>query len=228
MNPREYLLQQFSNDHLNGPNNHQLDLYNKALDDFTYQKHKSIMAIAYSLKKMDKIHDLMYDYHEDLKMQQAKQFGTLWLWITISPKKEVKFLDFKKKVEQIANRKMFKEHFYVFEQRSKEKETAGEGFHSHLLLQRDLKYKQNKIIKNLKNSCKHITNVENHDIFNFHWCPEEYLKDKMEYMTGTKTGDEKDEKQLIDIVFRQNYNLSTYYTNASIPKETIQKAPSSP
>ena len=56
-----------------------------------------------------------------------------------------------------------------------------------------------------------MTNVNDFQIFNYHWCPQEYIEDKIEYMTGSKTGCEKDKKQLIDVIFRQKYNLNNYY-----------------
>lgn len=167
----------------------------------------------------------LLDERNSLREEQAKRLGTLWLWITVSPNPSVKFLDFKKKIDQTANRKMFSNFYYTFEQRASTIQELGKGFHSHMLLKRDMKYKQNKVIKNLKNSFKNITNTDNHQIFNFHWCPEEYLTDKIEYMSGTKTGKDKDKKQLMDIVFRQKNNLKEYYKcqDEKIKSLTTQK-----
>ena len=83
-----------------------------------------------------------------------------------------------------------------------------------------MKYKQNKIISNSKNTFKNLTNVENFDIFNYHWLPSEYLDDKKEYILGTKTGCEKEEKQFIDVLFREKKNLNNYYKKEWPEKST--------
>jgi len=214
----------------NEPIGDYMNIYQKAKDDFLYRKIQQNMTIAFELKKLSPIHDKLYDERQHLKEEQAKRLGTLWLWLTVSPNDKVKFPDFQKKITQFAQRKQFKEYFYVYEQRSKDPETAGQGFHCHLLLKRNISYKQNKIISNSKNSFKNMTNTNDFQIFNYHWCPDEYLNDKIEYMTGSKTGCEKDTKQLIDVLFRQKYNLSNYYTNGSeknsqaeTPKSSIQE-----
>lgn len=182
-----------------------------AYDEFLKQKIKTNLNIQYELDLISPYCTFLREQREELRQRQASKMGTLWLWLTISPKNDIDFETFRDKISTFAQRKMFDDHIYVFEQRGKTVETAGEGFHAHLLLKRNMKYKQNKIISNSKNTFKKITNVENHDIFNFHWCPEEYLNDKMEYILGTKTGKEKDIKQEIDIVFRQKKNLKEYY-----------------
>ncbi|AXQ65528.1 MAG: putative replication initiation protein [Circular genetic element sp.] len=182
-----------------------------AYDEFLKQKIKTNLNIQYELDLISPYCTSLRLQREDLRQRQASKMGTLWLWLTISPKNDIDFETFRDKISTFAQRKMFDDHIYVFEQRGKTVETAGDGFHAHLLLKRNMKYKQNKIISNSKNTFKKITNVENHDIFNFHWCPEEYLNDKQEYILGTKTGNEKDIKQEIDKIFRQNKNLKEYY-----------------
>jgi len=200
----------------NEPISDYMNIYQKAKDDFLYKKIQSNMTIAFELKKLSPIHNQIYDERQALREEQAQRLGTLWLWLTVSPHDKVQFTDFQKKVTQFSQRKMFKDFFYVYEQRGKNKEEIGKGFHCHFLLKRDIKYKQNKIISNSKNSFKNMTNINDFNIFNFHWCPEEYLKDKIEYMTGSKTGCEKDTKQLIDVLFRQKYNLNIYYNKDDV------------
>lgn len=182
-----------------------------AFDEFLKQKIKTNLNIQFELEQISPYCTELKRQRDNLRQKQAEKLGTLWLWLTINPKKDIEFEIFKKKIEQFAERKMFDDYLYVFEQRGKTEEEAGKGFHAHLLLKRNMKYKQNKIISNSKNTFKNLTNVENNEIFNYHWCPAEYLDDKIEYMTGEKTGCEKDIKQLIDVLFREKKNLNNYY-----------------
>lgn len=59
--------------------------------------------------------------------------------------------------------------------------------------------------------------MSNKNIFNVHTCPKKYLKDKYIYMTGLKTGDEKDIKQKYDIVFREKFKLKKIYFDSLEP-----------
>jgi hypothetical protein len=222
METYQYLLEKFNINHENGENNEHLAIYRKAADDFMYRKIQSNMSIAFELKKLSPLMDKLYDERQKLKEEQAKRLGTLWLWLTVSPNDKVLFEDFQKKVSQYAERKMFKDYFYVYEQRGQHKEEIGKGFHCHFLLKRNIMYKQNKIISNSKNSFKNMTEVNNFQIFNYHWCPDEYLKDKLEYMQDmNKHGQEKNSKQLMDILFRQEKNLNNYYKKECLEENSI-------
>lgn len=206
----------------NQPIGDYMNIYTKAKDDFLYRKIQQNLSIAFELKKLSPIHDIIYDERQRLKEEQAKRLGTLWLWLTVSPNEKVLFKDFEKKVSQFSQRKMFKDYFYVYEQRGQHKDEIGKGFHCHLLLKRNIMYKQNKIISNSKNSFKNMTKVNDFQIFNYHWCPEEYLKDKLDYMQDmNKHGQEKNSKQLMDILFRQEKNLKQYYKCQDDTKNTL-------
>lgn len=183
----------------------------QAFNEFLKQKIKGNLNIQFELDLISPYCTQIRKQRDELREKQAARLGTLWLWLTISPKKEIKLKEFLEKVEKFAERKMFEDYLYVIEQRGQSEEELGKGFHAHLLLKRSMKYKQNKIISNSKNTFKKMTNVDNHDIFNYHWCPEEYLKDKKEYILGTKTGCEKDKKQFFDVLFREKNNLNIYY-----------------
>lgn len=201
-------------------------LYNNAANDFLKKKFQTNMTLAFELKQMSPICDLLFEERQALKLLQAKKYGTLWLWLTISPKKTIIFEDFKKKIEKTANSKMFKDFYYVFEQRGKTNEEAGQGFHAHMLLMRNLDYKQSKVLYNLKQSYEKYSNVNDRNIFNFHWLHEEYFGDKVNYITGqNKDGEDKKEKQLIDVIFRQNYFLKEYYKKECLPSEENQNNP---
>ena len=71
--------------------------------------------------------------------------------------------------------------------------------------------------RDIKNSFKSITDVNNKSIFNVHACPKKYLKDKYTYMTSEKTGDKKDIKQKYDLVFRKKNNLNKIYFDSLEP-----------
>jgi len=145
--------------------------------------------------------------------KKANDRNQLFIWLTINPNPTIKLEAFMKLVEKFANRAMFKQYAYVIEQRGTIEElNIGTGFHAHLLLQRSLTYKPNKVLANSKNTFKYMCDTTKQHLFNFHWCPSLWIDDKLEYMRfGKKTGDGKLEKQEADILFREENDLLEYY-----------------
>ena len=140
MDTMQYILENFA------PGSDEHMILHKAKNEFLDQKIKQTMNMAFHLKKLSPLYSAIYDEQEKLKEKTAEKYGTLWLWLTVSPHEDIEFDDFKLKIEKFAERKMFKDYLYVFEQRGKTKEEAGKGFHAHLLLKRNLEYKPSKII----------------------------------------------------------------------------------
>ncbi|AXH76831.1 MAG: putative replicase [Circoviridae sp.] len=126
-----------------------------------------------------------------------------YLWITINPAPKVEFEKFKVKITKLVNRAMFTKCEYVYEQRGTSLKEAGKGFHCHILATRDMKYKPSKCISNIKNTCKTLVgNVNNNNQLNIQIIGDDYANDKREYMSGVKTGEGKDQKQIIDKSWR--------------------------
>jgi len=153
----------------------------------------------------------------ELKVKTAKAHNNLYCWITINPKPTVPFSKFFEKVQKMVKRSIFTDALYVYEQRGVDMETLGQGFHTHILAKRNLNYKPSKVAKNVRNSCKQLVgNINSNNQVNIQFIGEEYAADKTEYILGAKTGDGKDIKQQMDIIWRKKNNLNVYY-NAQDP-----------
>lgn len=199
--------------------------YNEALKKekikFILQKQRALWSAQFRAEElgeeMKNIKDLTDKYHEKGLLLQATRRGQLYIWLTINPKPKVILEDFLKKLDTFVKRKMFLTYYYVIEQRGATAKTRGNGFHAHLLLKRNVLYPPSKILKNSMNTFKNVCNTKKRELFNFNWCPSEFLGDKIEYMkTGGKTDDGKDKKQLQDINFRLDNKIEPYYTNTEI------------
>ncbi len=190
--------------------------YYSELTDLRNRKIKQLLEMEYQLETLGDSYKAMKllgeDYKEQIKLKTAKAHNNLYCWITINPKPSVSFLDFKKKVEKIVKRTIFTDYLYVYEQRGKDMESLGKGFHVHILGTRNLNYKPNKVARNIRNSCKKIVGDSNsNNQVNIQFIGDEYAADKKEYILGVKTGEGKDEKQQMDIIWRQKENLKVYY-----------------
>ncbi len=191
------------------------DIYDKAYENFKKKKFESIIKMEYDAEllgpKMIEIKNYEKEVKVKLKELVAKDHNNGYCFITINPKKDVDLDTFRDKIDKFVKRNMFQEYRYVLEQRGATADATGKGFHAHLLLKRNLDYKPSKIGVNTKNSFKGITDVDNPAILNIQHIGEDFAKDKDEYMTGVKTGEGKDEKQAIDILWRKENNIESVY-----------------
>jgi len=193
--------------------------FDEAVDKFKQAKMMKIIAMEYALGKIDSQMNAMKDYEKelesDLKEETAKEHNNTHVWVTVSPKPTVKFIDFRKVVEKLVNRKLFSKYCYTYEQRGKTEDELGQGFHVHILGKRNLNYKPNKVVTHIKNTLKNICDVEK--CCRIQIIGEDFAKDKIDYMTGIKTGgadndaEDKQLKQAMDVKWREREELLEYY-----------------
>lgn len=190
-------------------------LITPAIEQFTKKKIESIIKMKYEAGTLGEKWKNIKEYEEeckaDVKEGIAQKHNNGYVFITINPKPDVSLQAFRDKVDKFVERNMFTEYRYVYEQRSETEEEMGKGFHAHILLKRNLDYKPYKIGVNTKNTFKDITEVNNPKILNIQNIGADFAKDKDEYMTGVKTGENKDKKQAIDILWRKANNIESVY-----------------
>lgn len=121
-----------------------------------------------------------------------------------------------KKAHKYASSAMFEDYIFVFEQRESEFCPAKifVGQHFHFLLKRNRSYCHSQIVRNTKNVWRKYCNVDNSEILNIHKCPEKFVKDKIQYCLGEKTGDGKDKKVAVDQQFRDRFEIKKLYRNS--------------
>lgn len=187
------------------------------------QKWELLFQLEELNPEMTKLKKSLHELKKENQEKRARENYTNWWWITVSAQDSVPFLKFKKKVEKYVQRTMFKEPKYlVYEQRGITEEEVGKGTHIHFLCKRNLSVPPKDCRKNTNNTFKdfacpksiHVTTVGDN-----------WAKDKLEYIEGkNKTGDGKEDKQIMDVVFRKKNNLKViykYYAEEKFPsKET--------
>lgn len=191
------------------------NLFDEARKDFDKALIKKIMKLEYDAETLGEKYVGLKKYEKELaeKKQQliSKEHNNGYIFITINPKPDVSLADFRKAVEKAAARNIFTECQYVYEQRGAMIAEMGKGFHCHMLCKRNLNYKPSKVANNIKNTFKDITNVGNPSLLNIQIIGDEFARDKVEYITGTKTGEDKDKKQDIDVLWRQAFGIDPFY-----------------
>lgn len=192
-------------------------IYRKEKKELTGRKIKIILEQEFKLETLGEFHQglkkMINTNNHSIKEQLAVTNNNGYVFITINPKPGVNLENLKKKVDKLVNRKMFDTAIWAYEQRGSTEAEAGKGFHVHILLKRNLNYKPSKIIKNTRNTCKGLVGNENNNSqLNIQIIGEDFAKDKKNYFLGTnKTGEGKDIKQLIDIIWRKTVGLQPFY-----------------
>ena len=198
-----------------------LMLYKQELDELTKRKMKKILEQEFQLQSLGSFHTGMANIIQDnalaLKEQNAKRNNNGFVFITINPRPDVKLPMFRKKLEKLVNRKMFLKYLYVLEQRGSTETEVGKGFHAHILAKRCLSYKPSWVEKNIKNTCKGLCDVNNAKLLNIQKIGEEFARDKKQYIMGqNKTGEGKNSKQEIDILWRKITGIPEYLGETNI------------
>lgn len=159
-------------------------------------------------KQFDRVKEL-----QKLKLEKDDLTKTEMLWITINPRPDVPFDEIKKCMMNIIRKKWLKRYVYVYEQRGEDEDHIGDKPHIHLLLYRDGK-KPSHAITEIKNTVKYITNVNHDEIFHVKYVKsnDHNVVNLLNYMLGKKGDESKHKKQEIDILFRQKYNLKSFYS----------------
>jgi len=192
----------------------------EAENEFEKTLIKKVLKMEYDTESLGEKYIKIRKYEKELiskkKEMTAVEHNNGYCFITISPKATVELAKFKKQVEKAVARNMFESYLYVYEQRGKTIEEKGKGFHAHILVKRNLNYKPSKVVSNLQNTFKDMTNVRNPQLLNIQHIGEDFMKDKVEYMVSVKTGEDKDLKQEIDVIWREAEGLEPYYGNKDI------------
>ncbi len=204
------------------------DGYQKAYDSFVQRKLSSILTMEYNLGKLGPDMKRVKEYEDRLKAenkeQVAEDHNNRYMFITINPKESVNFGDFRKKLEKLIHRQIFTNHMYVYEQRGKNTDEAGKGFHAHILVERNLSYKPSKTKELIQNTMKDVVgSVKSPALLNLQFVGKDFILDKVEYMKADKTGEGKDLKQEIDLVWRSQMELEQFYETEGFGDELFSK-----
>lgn len=155
------------------------------------------------------------DYNEMQELQQKqrelkKELDPKYAgFITVNPKGNTleNFDQLKKQVEKCISKYWVNEYCYCYEQRSDSEEDI-KGIHCHILLKRNIK--PSHFEREIRNTFKNLVQIPSKHI-DIQYKKKEWLKDKVEYMKGNKTGEGKDLKVKVDKIMRSKLGIEELY-----------------
>lgn len=148
----------------------------------------------------------VYDQVTSLRKQEAEN---KYYFITICPYDDIELSKLVKVMDKIVKKRWFTSYVYVYEQRQSEQGKPYHGIHTHIIVDKG-SIKKSEAIREVYNTCKDI--VGSKQSVDVKILETEYdLSTRLNYILGTKSTQEKQEKQNIDKIFREENNLQDFY-----------------
>lgn len=177
----------------------------KAMSEFYLQKERlkiklnqNTMIDPTEIQELDQL-------KEQLKEQQKAKDPKYAIFITVNPKVNdlSGYQDLDKKVRKCLSKYWITDYAYCYEQRSDNADSI-HGLHAHILITRGAhkpSHCEREIINTFISLCGNAKHV------NIQYKRKEWIKDKLEYMKGNKTGDGKDIKVSVDKIMREQLKV---------------------
>lgn len=153
------------------------------LDDKFYNKNEINNFINNNLFEMckeDLIKEFIIYYN---KIYNIKKNNSAFMFITVRPTTETRFTLFQKLVEKAFTKKWINKYIYVYEQKGNSKDTIGDGFHIHALVDIPDNKPNSDIYREFRNTFKKVCGPKG---VHFYPCTESLREEKLEYIGCTK------------------------------------------
>lgn len=148
----------------------------------------------------------VYDQVTSLRKQEAEN---KYYFITICPYDDIELSKLVKVMDKMVKKRWFTSYVYVYEQRQSEQGKPYHGIHTHIIVDKG-SVKKSEVIREVYNTCKDI--VGSKQSVDVKILETDYdLSVRLNYILGTKSTQEKQEKQSIDKIFREENNLQEFY-----------------
>lgn len=148
----------------------------------------------------------VYDQVTSLRKQEAEN---KYYFITICPYDDIELSKLVKVMDKMVKKRWFTSYVYVYEQRQSEEGKPYHGIHTHIIVDKGT-VKKAEVIREVYNTCKDI--VGSKQSVDVKILETEYdLSTRLNYILGSKADVEKQQKQVIDKIFREENNLQSFY-----------------
>ena len=139
------------------------------------------------------------------------QNKTQYIFLTINPNPHITLKEFIRCMEKMMSKTWIEKYLYVFEQRGETVADCGKGFHFHAIIKKPSNKSYQHILRELSSSANKVCDTSNYHFYNVKNISDEEKDRKIIYITGRKADISKHLKQDMDIIFRNNNNLFSYY-----------------
>lgn len=176
------------------------------------------------MNELDNIR-LAFKYSAIVSKIYEEEYGKIrnWYYLTVSPMPGVEFDKLKEATLKFINREFIIKYAVVFEQRGKDLESIGEGFHMHGIFGVKVTHCHNKthFVKYAQSTFNKVCAGNGVDVEITKNPEEMFINYNIKYIAkdGHKTLTEE-----TDAIWRQQKNIERYYTNMEDLPEKIEES----
>jgi len=152
-----------------------------------------------------------YQRYSYIQREEIIKERSKYIFLTINPNPQISLKDFIRCMEKLMSKTWITKYIYVFEQRGETIEEAGKGFHFHAIIEKPSNKSYQHMIRELSSSANKVCDTSNYHFYNLKNIDENEMQRKLKYITEMKADIAKHLKQEMDIIFRKNNNLKSYY-----------------
>jgi len=144
------------------------------------------------------------------------QDNTNYIFLNVNPAPNHSLLSFQQLIEKSLKKKWIKSYMYVLEQRGENQEELGKGFHTHMIIEKDDTKQYTQAIKEMGRTFSKVCDTSNYHLFNGSKIKDIDMDKRRNYIIGRKADPSKWLKQDMDIPWRNENFLKSYYGNYEI------------
>jgi len=138
------------------------------------------------------------------------------MFITVNPAPDIGLPRFQQIIEKFCHKNLITNYIYVLEQRGLTEDVAGTGFHAHILITHGYS-KPSLFTRETQSSFKSVCQSKNFHILNIKPCNTAIdVEKRINYMLNQKKDEDglnKEQKQSIDKIWREDKGLLNVYSN---------------
>lgn len=185
------------------------DIKLQALKEILLSRYKSYYNMLIDSGDADELFPVL----KELREKEDMNCKTNFLFITINPRPPYNIETFKlffKICMKVFTKPWYKRYCAVLEQRGEDRESLGNGFHLHMLIDKG-DYRISHVRREFVSSFNRICDTSNISCFNIAFCKECDILKRQNYMVGEKADSSKHLKQSMDKIWRDIYDIKEYY-----------------
>lgn len=164
----------------------------------------------------EEVEDVLPLFRQIKRDINDNQDNSNFIFLNVNPAPNHSLLSFQQLIEKSLKKKFVKSYLYVLEQRGENLEEAGKGFHAHIIIEKDETKQYTQAIKEFGRTFSKCCDTSNFHLFNGSKIKLLDMEKRRNYILGKKADENKHQKQQMDIVWRNENFLKSYYGNIEI------------
>ena len=134
-----------------------------------------------------------------------------YVFLSINPNPLITLKVFINTITKMMTKRWIQNYLYVYEQHGEDEEECGKNFHFKAIIEKPVNKSYNHILRELTSTANKVCDSNSPEFFNIKRISTKDCRISVVDLTETKVYEENNQKQAINIIWRQQNNLKKYY-----------------